>query len=82
MVGTRSAKDIIEQDFLDLRHGILDVAATLDRIDRGRGRGEVADDPRLGQIGEALSVLRDGGVGRAERVQMVFSRGYDPAWRG
>lgn len=78
----RTAAEVLDRDFLALRHRILDVAAALDRIDRGVSRGAVEDDPRMGSIRSALAVLGESETGRVERVQMVFSRPYDPGWRG
>ena len=78
----RTAAEILDQGFLVIRHRILDVAAALDRIDRGSSREAIDEDPRLDQIHAALAVLAERTPGRAERVQMTFSRPYDPAWRG
>jgi hypothetical protein len=66
--------------FLEARARLLDLAAILDRIGRGAGRGAVADDPRLARIRQALEVLHDQSGGRAERIQQIFSLDYDPNW--
>ncbi len=64
--------------FLDARARLLDLAAILDRIDRG---GEnAANDLRLAKVRQALEVLRGEGGGRAERIQQVFSLNYDATW--
>ncbi|NOS99670.1 MAG: hypothetical protein HOP29_03495 [Phycisphaerales bacterium] len=76
----RHARKVLDSDFLSTRHHILDVAAALDRIDRAPDADVAAVDRRMQQIAEALSVLADDNPDRAERVQMVFSRPYDPAW--
>ena len=75
------AQTILERDFLSLRHQILNVAAALDRIGRGEEAEQVRDDPRMSKIQKALAVLAEPDPGRAERVQIVFSREYDPKWR-
>jgi len=67
--------------FLDVRCRILDVAAILDRIDRGCDVTSIENDPRMGRVRQALEVLLDGGEGRAERVQQVFSLEYNPSWQ-
>ena len=77
----RSATQVLERDFLDIRHELLNVAAGLDRIDRGGDAPRALDDPRMARIGEAIKVLGESKAGRAERIQMVFSRAYDPNWR-
>jgi len=73
-----SAEQIFERWFLETRSKLLDIAANLDRLDRAPvGR---VDDPRRTAIEEALRVLLGSGPGRAERIQMIFSREYEPDW--
>ena len=67
--------------FLEARSKLLDVAAILDRIQRGPDADVVATDPRLARIREALELLIEGDGGRAERIQQLFSLDYDPAWK-
>jgi len=71
----------LEAYFLEARSKILDLAAILDRIDRGTDAADARKDPRLKKIAEALKVLEDSGGGRAERAQKIFSLDYDPAWQ-
>ncbi len=66
--------------FLEARSKLIDVAAILDRVQRGRDADAVATDPRLVRIREALELLTEGDGGRAERLQQLFSLDYDPAW--
>lgn len=75
-----SAATVLDASFLEARGRLLDLAAILDRMDRGEDFETVAADPRLEQIRRALDVLRQPAPGRAERVQRVFSRDYDPGW--
>lgn len=70
------ADKALDAYFLDARARLLDLAAFLDRLDRG---GSLAD-PRLADIRRALDVLREGSGGRAEAVQKLFSLDYDPNW--
>ncbi len=74
----RSQRDILEHDFLEIRCKILDIAAALDRIDRGTPP-DVASDPRMEQLRNALHALLETAP-RAEKVQMIFSRPYEPNW--
>ncbi len=67
--------------FLEARSKLLDLAAILDRIGRGRDAAEADADPRLDRIRQALDVLHDRSGGRAERVQQIFSLDYDPTWQ-
>jgi hypothetical protein len=71
----------LDSYFLEARSKLLDLAAILDRIGRGGGAVEVAEDPRLERIRRALEVLHDPSGGRAERIQQIFSLDYDPAWQ-
>jgi hypothetical protein len=75
------AKTALEQYFFEARSKLLDIAAILDRINRGQDAGEVsADDPRIDKIRKAVEVLHDQSGGRAERIQQIFSLDYDAAW--
>ena len=74
-----NAPEMLDREFLEIRAQLLQVAAALDRIDRSGG--SVEDDPRMARIREAIGVVLSGDRGRAERLQAVFSREYDPQWR-
>ena len=76
-----AADKALDAHFLEARSKLLDLAAILDRIGRGRDAAGVDGDPRLEKIRRALEVLHDRSGGRAERVQQVFSLDYDPAWK-
>ena len=85
MPRTSSTEGALDGVFLDIRHRLIDIGAMLDRIDRAGDAGEAAaersNDSRVDPIRAALAVLTDGGGGRAERIQMIFSDPYDPDWR-
>jgi len=74
------APKALESFFLDARCKLLELAAILDRIGRGKDASLTATDPRLEKIGRALEVLRDQSGGRAERIQHIFSLDYDAKW--
>jgi hypothetical protein len=74
------AKTALDSYFLEARSKLLDLAAILDRIGRGRDAASVAHDQRLAQVRRALEALGDERGGRAERVQRLFSLEYDPTW--
>jgi len=80
MPTTRTAVEVLDRDFLETRHRLLDIAAALDRMDRADGAGQVHSDHRYTQLEQAVRVLADGQPNRAERVQMVFSLPYDGKW--
>ncbi len=75
-----SANKALDNFFFEARSKLLDLAAFLDRINRGRDAGAVGTDPRLDKIRRALEVLHDQSGGRAERIQQIFSLEYDPLW--
>ncbi len=70
-----TAKEVMDNYFLEMRAKLLEIAATLDRVDRAAGAEEVRGDARMGFIREALKVLESGEVGRAERIQRLYSKG-------
>jgi hypothetical protein len=81
MLNTRDAIEVLERDFLEARCKVLEIAAILDRIDRApAGHGGHAD-PRVGHLRQALDALIESGPGRAETIQHIFSREFDPTWR-
>jgi hypothetical protein len=72
------APQALDAYFLDARCRLLDLAAVLDRFDRGSG--SVDQDPRVGRIREAVAALVAAGPDRAVRIQQIFSLPYDPTW--
>jgi len=74
-----AAPEVLNREYLLIRAKLLEVAASLDRI--ARAEGSTDGDPRLGQIQEALDVLRQEHDDRAEQVQLLFSRQYDDEWQ-
>lgn len=73
------APKALDAYFHEARSKLLDVAAILDRLDRGQDATAAANDPRVAKLRQALQALLDGGD-RAERVQQIFSLAYDPNW--
>ena len=86
MPHTATAAQILDREFLTIRGKLLEVAAALDRIARGKGpaaggKGAALADPRLEQIRETLAMLGQDGADRAEKLQLIFSLPYEPGWR-
>ncbi len=79
MPSPADATQLLDRHFLEVRARLLEVAATLDRLDRAEG--EVTRDARREQIATAISILADAKPGRAERLQRLFSRDYKASWR-
>ena len=76
-----NANEILDREFLEIRSKLLDIAAALDRLERAEG--SVESDPRM-QLLTAAAKLNandsDHNQPRAEKMQMLFSRQYDPEW--
>ena len=79
MFNSRRSAEVLEQEFLPIRAKILEVAAALDRLDRGTG--SLASDTRRAQIQAAIQILLRPEDDRAEQVQLIFSRQYKDDWR-
>ncbi|TWT75997.1 hypothetical protein Pla123a_27830 [Posidoniimonas polymericola] len=79
MPSNRPAPQVLDEEFLIIRAKVLEVAAALDRLDRGAG--ELAAEPRHAKLRQAIELLLDDQPGRAERLQLLFSREYEPDWR-
>jgi hypothetical protein len=79
MPPSTSALALLEREFLGIRSRVVELAAALDRVERGHG--SAAADPRMAQIRGALEILLTPEANRAEQVQMVFSLPYNDDWR-
>ena len=66
---------ILDRELLGIRARLIELAATLDRIDRGEG--SLAGDPRMEKIRRSLQVLLGPSPGRAEQVLSIFSLPYE-----
>ncbi|MGB7328031.1 MAG: hypothetical protein WBD31_24360 [Rubripirellula sp.] len=80
----RTADQILEESFLDVRAKLLEVAATLDRIDRAAEQTSEltsAQSDRRAQVGAAIEICASDSPRRAEQLQQLFSRPYHADWR-
>lgn len=73
------ASDVLDREFLEIRAKILELAASLDRLERGEGN--VANDQRMALVQDGFRILQEREDGRAERVQLLFSQPYELEWR-
>ena len=73
------ARDVLDREFLEVRAKLLELAASFDRLDRGDG--DVRGDRRMELIRQGLDILRRDDGGRAEAIQLLFSREYEEEWR-
>lgn len=80
----QSANKILDDSFLEIRAKLLEVAATLDRLDRSCDEQvplTTEAQPRRAKLDDAIRILLSEGPDRAERVQRLFSREYHTDWR-
>jgi hypothetical protein len=71
MPASTPAGTLLGVELLAIRFRLIELAATLDRIDRAGG--VAADDPRWLPIRRSLEILAARGPNRAAQVQMAFS---------
>lgn len=62
-------KQLLDLQFIEMRHKLIEVAAFLDRIERHPGEG----DYRLKALEDALPLLRQAGTDRAKAVLEALS---------
>lgn len=79
MPKVRNSTDVFDQEFLPIRAKLLEVAASLDRLDRANG--SLTSESRVKQIRAAIEVLLGSDDDRAEQVQLIFSRPFEDDWR-
>jgi hypothetical protein len=73
------APELLNQEFLEIRARLLQVAAALDRLDRAEG--DVSRDKRRMDLDRAIRVLLGSDSDRAEMLQKIFSLPYDRDWK-
>lgn len=76
----QSAGQVLDRHYLEIRCGLLDLAAALDRVERSDGFDSTRADPRLDLVHRAIEILSTGGSDRAERIQLLFSDEYQRGW--
>ena len=69
----KTANELLDLYFLDMRCALLETAATLDRIERAEGVADISDDPRLKHIKDACDILKNGKGNRAEEFLLLLS---------
>jgi len=75
----QSAEQVLQQEYLLARAKILELAATLDRIQRAEG--QVEQHPQMQLLQKGFQILTSDSRDRAEQVQLLFSRQYASDWR-
>ncbi len=69
----KSAKELLDMYFLDVRCALLETAAAFDRIERAEGGKEITADSRFQNLIKALDLIKIGKDNRAEQFLMLFS---------
>jgi len=69
----KSAKQLLDMYFLDIRSALLETAAAFDRIERAEGGAEIFEDPRLGNLKKACDIIKNSRENRAEQFLTLFS---------
>ncbi|MFY9255946.1 MAG: hypothetical protein WAO83_21000 [Fuerstiella sp.] len=67
----QTRQQVVDTYFMEHRAKLVDIAAYLDRIDRGQG--DLPADIRDIAFRKAINVLTDGGTFRARRILELFS---------
>ena len=80
-VEPQSAAQVLDREYLEIRAKILQLAASFDRLQRGSGSKTAEQDARYQLLRTALECLLSADEDRAEQIQLLFSREYDPKWR-
>lgn len=85
---SRTAQQILQEEFLIARARILELAAIFDRIDRAASESPVMSTEefekhrrQLELLAKGVEILQDSEPQRAKRVQALMSRPYEPNWR-
>ena len=76
----QSAPQVLDRHYLEIRCGLLDLAAALDRISRSDDSTSVSTDSRINLIRQGIKILSSDGTDRAERIQLLFSDEYQDGW--
>lgn len=84
----RTSAQVLQEEFLLARSKILELAATLDRIDRAARDADAqtlsdlqGKSPALKLLADGIKILQEPEMHRAKRVQELMSRPYSEDWR-
>jgi hypothetical protein len=76
---SRTAAEVLDQDFLSARAHLLEVAALLDRLDRADGSATIVDDPRYRALFNAMAIAAAGSGHGGQRTQRMLEAMSDPS---
>lgn len=72
----KTAQELLDMYFLDIRSALLETAAALDRIERAPKGEETFQDERIRKLFAATDIIKQEKLNRAEKFLILFS---DPA---
>ena len=73
LAGPKSARELLDMYFLDMRSHLLETASAFDRIERADGGATLGADPRARLLREACGIIAHGEGNRVERFLALFS---------
>ena len=82
---SQTKSQVLQETYLTVRAKLLEIAATLDRIDRAADDDAMLeDDMRYKRLRQGIQLLLNESTAedstRAESMQLLFSRTYDEDW--
>ncbi|MEC8556209.1 MAG: hypothetical protein VXZ82_14465 [Planctomycetota bacterium] len=75
----RTAREVLDQEFLQIRAKILEIGAFYDRL--GEAEASNISQEHLELLNRGCEILNDDQGDKAARIQLLFSRDYDADWR-
>ena len=69
----KTASELLDIYFLDIRCALLETAAALDRMERADNWEQTRNGPRVQKLLQACDLIKDSTGNRAERFLMLFS---------
>ncbi len=81
MNNKRTASQVLEEQFLEIRAALISLGAMLDRIDCAENADSVKTEVQYQKIEAALKILNERQKDRAAEILMLFSDPYDPDWQ-
>jgi len=69
----KSAKELLDMYFLDMRSALLETAAAMDRVERAEGGNEIASDPRVQKLFKSFDIIKNNKGSRSEDFLKLFS---------
>lgn len=73
LASQKTAGELLDMFFLDMRSALLETAAVMDRIERAEGGLQALSDSRIQRIKEACDLIKNGQNNRAEQFLILFS---------